>query len=37
MARSKKKGPFVDPTLLEKIEKFKRGLINEIRTCPGLP
>ncbi|MCS7239752.1 MAG: 30S ribosomal protein S19 [Candidatus Bipolaricaulota bacterium] len=32
MARSKKKGPFVDPNLIEKIEKFKRGLINEIRT-----
>lgn len=32
MGRSKKKGPFVDPTLIEKIEKFKRGLISEIKT-----
>lgn len=32
MARSKKKGPVVDPNLLEKIGKFKRGLISEVKT-----
>lgn len=32
MARSKGKGPFVDPNLLGKIEKFKRGLLSEIKT-----
>jgi small subunit ribosomal protein S19 len=32
MARSLKKGPFVAPHLLEKIEKLKRGEIQEIKT-----
>ncbi|HIC95124.1 TPA: 30S ribosomal protein S19 [Candidatus Bipolaricaulota bacterium] len=32
MARSLKKGPFVAPHLLEKIEKLKRGELKEIRT-----
>lgn len=32
MGRSRKKGPFVDPKLLEKIEKFRRGEIKEVRT-----
>ncbi len=32
MARSLKKGPFVDQKLLKKISKFKSGLINEIKT-----
>jgi len=32
MPRSVKKGPFVAPHLLKKIEKFKRGEISEIKT-----
>ncbi len=32
MPRSLKKGPFVADHLLEKIEKFKRGEISEIKT-----
>lgn len=32
MARSLKKGPFVASHLLEKIEKLKRGEIQEIKT-----
>ena len=30
--RSKKKGPFVEAKLLKKIEKFKQGVINEVKT-----
>ncbi|MCR4404665.1 MAG: 30S ribosomal protein S19 [Candidatus Acetothermia bacterium] len=32
MARSLKKGPFVAPHLLEKIERLKQGQIQEIKT-----
>lgn len=32
MSRSSKKGPYVDPNVLEKIEKFKAGKIKEIKT-----
>lgn len=32
MSRSSKKGPYVDPNVLEKIEKFKVGKIKEIKT-----
>lgn len=32
MSRSSKKGPYVDPNILEKIEKFKAGKIKEIKT-----
>ncbi|MCS6902667.1 MAG: 30S ribosomal protein S19 [Candidatus Bipolaricaulota bacterium] len=32
MARSLKKGPFVHPKLLKKVEKLKRGEISEIKT-----
>ncbi|MCX7778988.1 MAG: 30S ribosomal protein S19 [Patescibacteria group bacterium] len=32
MARSLKKGPFVDQKLLKKINKFKNGQIREIKT-----
>ncbi len=32
MARSLKKGPFVAPHLLEKIERLKRGDLQEIKT-----
>lgn len=32
MARSLKKGPFIQPKLLKKVEKLKRGEISEIRT-----
>ncbi len=32
MARSRKKGPYVAPDVLEKIAKLKRGEITEIRT-----
>ncbi len=32
MARSLKKGPYVHPKLLKKIEKMKRGEISEIKT-----
>ncbi|MGY4706428.1 30S ribosomal protein S19 [Candidatus Bipolaricaulota sp. J31] len=32
MGRSRKKGPYVDPKLLKKIEKFRRGEIKEIIT-----
>ena len=30
--RSKKKGPFVEPKLLKKIEKAKSGQLSEIKT-----
>jgi small subunit ribosomal protein S19 len=32
MGRSKKKGPYVHPKLLKKVERAKRGEISEIRT-----
>lgn len=32
MSRSSKKGPWVDPNILEKMEKFKQGKIKEIKT-----
>lgn len=32
MARSLKKGPFVHPKLLKKVEKMKRGELSEIKT-----
>jgi small subunit ribosomal protein S19 len=32
MARSLKKGPYVHPKLLKKVEKMKRGEISEIKT-----
>ncbi len=32
MGRSKRKGPFVAPDLLKKIEKFRKGEIQEIKT-----
>lgn len=32
MARSLKKGPFVAPHLLEKIERLKRGELQEVKT-----
>ena len=32
MGRSKKKGPYVHPKLLRKVERAKRGEISEIRT-----
>jgi len=32
MARSLKKGPFIDPKLMIKVEKMKKGEIKEIKT-----
>ena len=32
MGRSKKKGPYIHPKLLKKVEKAKRGELSEIRT-----
>lgn len=32
MGRSKKKGPYVYPKLLRKVERAKRGELSEIRT-----
>ncbi len=32
MARSIKKGPFVEPSLMKKVEKAKKGELQEIKT-----